>query len=130
MKAPAQATNSPAGGWSAMLRARMIHNAAVRSQPAAQHGELRIEVPTRRPGWLVPPLSWVVRPPAFRTLTLDALGVEVWTLCDGQRTVEAVIDSFAEKNRLTFHEARVSVTAYLKSLLQQGALAVAADKNP
>ena len=108
-----------------MLRARMIHNTAARETPGPRNGEASIAVPTRRPGWLVPPISWVVRPPGARTLVLDALGVEIWTLCDGSRTVEAVIDAFAAANGLTFHEARVSVTAYLKSLLRQGALAVA-----
>ncbi|MBU1693545.1 MAG: PqqD family protein [Verrucomicrobia bacterium] len=113
------------GDWSAMLRARMIHNAAAQVTPGARGGEVSIAVPTRRPGWLIPPISWIVHPPATRMLLLDALGVEVWTLCNGERTVEAVINAFAVANGLTFHEARVSVTAYLKSLLQQGALAMA-----
>lgn len=113
-----------AGDWSAMLRARMIHNAAAQVTAGARGGELSMAVPTRRPGWLVPPISWVVRPPSSRTLVLDTLGVGVWTLCDGEHTVESVIEAFAAANGLTFHEARVSVTAYLKSLLRQGALAM------
>lgn len=130
MSRPEQDISTLVGGqdkadWIPMLRARMIPNAAARVRSAASHAELSLEVPTRRPGWLVPPVSWLVRPPAFRTLTLDALGVEVWTLCDGRRTVEEVIESFAAASGLTFHEARLSVTAYLKSLLQKGALAVA-----
>jgi hypothetical protein len=120
-----KSTDSAVGDWSAMLRARMIHNAAAQAKTGAQGGEWRIDVPTRRPGWLVPPISWIVRPPATRTLVLDAMGLDVWSLCNGERTVESIIEAFAAANGLTFHEARVSVTAYLKSLLQQGALAVA-----
>lgn len=125
MKTGTPSAGSPAGDWSAMLRARMIHNAAAGMEPGPRDGERSLAVPTRRPGWLVPPLSWVVRPPATRRVVLDALGAEVWDLCDGKRTVENVIDAFAAGNGLTFHEARVSVTAYLKALVQQGALAVA-----
>jgi len=59
-----------------------------------------------------------------RTLRLDRLGSEVWDLCDGQRTGEGVVDDFAQRHRLTFHEARAAVTVYLKTLVQRGALAL------
>jgi len=45
-------------------------------------------------------------------------------LCDGERTVEAIIDAFAAEHRLTFHEARVAVGGYLRSLMARGALAM------
>lgn len=108
-----------------MLRARMMPNVAARVEAGPANGELRMAIPTQQPTWLVPPISWIVRPPPFRTVILDPLGAEVWRLCDGTRTVESVIEAFATANGLTFHEARVAVTAYLKQLLQKGALAVA-----
>ena len=57
-------------------------------------------------------------------MRLDRLGSQVWQLCDGVRTVEDVVDEFARLHRLTFHEARASVTAYLKMLVQRGVLAM------
>ncbi len=88
-------------------------------------GDLKIAVATRRPRWLVPPLSWLVPFKPQRTVRLDNLGGEVWRLCDGERTVEAIIVEFAARHGLTFHEARVAVTGYLSQLVQRGVLAVA-----
>ena len=85
---------------------------------------LRVRVPLRHPGWLVPPLSWVVRPRHQRVVSLDRIGTEVWQACDGRRTVEQIVDAFSERRRLTFHEARAAVTGFLRSLVQRGILAV------
>jgi len=57
-------------------------------------------------------------------MTLDRLGSWVWKLCDGNRNVEQLVDDFAAAEGLSFHEARVAVTGYLKTLIQRGALAV------
>jgi hypothetical protein len=59
-----------------------------------------------------------------RRLTLDRLGTEVWRLCDGDRTVEEIVDTFSRNHDLTFHEARAAVTGYLTTLIQRGALAI------
>jgi len=96
--------------------------AGVAAGPA---GEVAISVATKRPRFLVPPLSWLVPLKPARTVRLDRLGTEVWALCDGERTVEAVIDEFASRHALSFHEARVAVTGYLTQLVQRGALAIA-----
>ena len=57
-------------------------------------------------------------------MILDHLGVEVWERCDGTRTVEQVVDEFAQKHALSFHESRVMVTEYLRELIQRGVLAI------
>ena len=66
-----------------------------------------------------------MRPPATRRLELDRLGSRVWEFCDDRRTVEEIVDAFADRYGLTFHEARAAVTGYLKMLIQRGALAIA-----
>lgn len=99
--------------------------AGVAEAPA---GGLGLSVATRRPRWLVPPLSWVVPLKPTRTLRLDPLGAQVWMLCDGERTVEAIVDEFARRHGLSFHEARVAVTGYLSQLVQRGALAMAMEQ--
>lgn len=84
-----------------------------------------IRVRTRKPWYLnVPPLRWMVPVRPERQTVLDKLGSEIWRLCDGRRTVEAIVDAFAAAHRLTFHESRTAVSAYLASLVQRGALAM------
>jgi len=110
--------------WRRMLDARPVRNVTAQAA-GSPNGEVSIAVATRRPRWLVPPLSWLVPLKPFRTVHLDRLGAQVWELCDGQRTVEAIVNAFAERHRLTFHEARVAVTGYLSQLVRRGVLAVA-----
>lgn len=107
-----------------MLAARPIPNLAATERRDGAGG-LRLVVPRRRPRYLVPPLSWLVRPGATRTIVLDDLGRSVWESCDGRSNVEAVVERFAAMHGLSFHEARVSATAYLSMLLERGALAIA-----
>ena len=86
---------------------------------------LLITVTRNRPWYFRPPLSWVLRPSLRKTIVLDEVGAQIWDLCDGQRNVEDIIDEFSQAHRLSFHEARVAATNYVKSLVQRGALAVA-----
>ncbi len=119
--------------WRPMLRAVPHRNEAAEVQPPAEDGSLRISVALRRPWWGFPPITWIIQPSKKRTVELNALGALVWELCDG-RTVEEIVDAFAARFSYTFHEARVSVTEYLKSLVQRGVLAIAqetdADRTP
>jgi len=107
-----------------VLAARPVRNAAGTAS-ADPTGEVAIAVPMKRPRWLVPPLSWLVPLRPSRTVRLDNLGAQVWELCDGGRTVEEIVDEFARRHRLTFHEARVAVTGYLSQLVRRGVLAMA-----
>ena len=110
--------------WRRMLESAPLHNRAAVVE-ASGRGERRLRVPRERPWWLrIPLVAWIVAVGEERTLTLDRLGTEVWDLCDGERTVEGIIEAFARNHRLTFHEARAAVTVYLKSLVQRGALAL------
>ncbi|MDP7397578.1 MAG: PqqD family protein [Lentisphaeria bacterium] len=104
--------------WKSMLAVRPVCNRAVRTE--AVNGVTRLHIRKRRPRYLVPPLSWLIRPRLESTIELDRLGGEVLNLCDDERTVEAIIERFAERHQLTFHEARVSVTNYLRALVERG----------
>ncbi len=112
--------------WKNMLTAIPMHNVAAKVKPGKASGTIRIEVPNKADWWhKIPPISWVVRPPKFNVLILDAIGAPLWDLCDGKTSVEQLVAFFAERHQLTFHESRVSVTSYLRLLIQRGALAVA-----
>ena len=109
--------------WRGMLRARPTRNTAARAVENGSAG-VTLYIKRRRPAWLVPPVSWVVPYTAEREILLDALGRQVWQCCDGQSTVEDIVDRFKDEHRLTFHEARAAVTGYLRKLIQRGVLAI------
>jgi len=123
MTAPAQTRIR--ANWYDMLKSTLYRNLKVTADWNDEQTQLILKIPTKRPGYLVPPISWVVRPPAHRCIYLDQTGADLWEWCDGKRHVEDVIELFARKHNLTFHESRVSVTTYLKELVKRGALAVA-----
>lgn len=109
--------------WRRMLEARPLRNNAVRIEKDSKKNVI-IYVKASRPKYLVPPLSWIVPFRPERRVILDRLGTQVWNLCNGERTVENVVDIFGEQHHLTFHEARVAVTGYIKILTQRGVLAI------
>ena len=119
---PASASHS--GDWGAMLVAKPIRNTAARVVEIGS-GCVTVYVRRRRPGWLVPPVSWVVPYSQERTITLDTLGTQIWRFCDGTLTVEDIVDRFRDANALTFHESRAAVTGYLERLIKRGVLAIA-----
>lgn len=108
--------------WRRMLAAIPRRNAA--AEVIKEAGSVRIAVQSRPPWWLVGPLRWLLPVRRARVVRLDRVGGWVWGLCDGERTVEQVVEAFADRYNLTFHEARVAVTGYLRQLVQRGALAV------
>lgn len=59
-----------------------------------------------------------------RKIQLDRLGVDVWSLLDGNRDVKAVIKAFARLHGLDEKEAEISVTLFLRSLGQKGLIRI------
>ncbi len=125
MPSPPPTGRDPAETWLGMLIARPIRNQAARVEKRGESVILHV----RRENTMRPPLSWIVPVAAERKNTLDGIGLEVWTLCDGKNTVEDIIDRIAANHRLTFHESRASVTEYLKALTQRGILAMEMNKD-
>lgn len=60
---------------------------------------------------------------------LDRYGAEVYRACDGTRSVRSIVREFAEHNDLSLAEAEVSVTAFLKMLIQKRLVHVALQEN-
>ena len=112
-----------AGSWKRMLDARAVRNTAARADQD-DPGAVVVHVKTVRPWYMVPPVSWIVPHRPERKVVLDRLGSQVWRWCDGERTVENVVDAFAADHDLTFHEARVAVAGYISSLVKRGVLAI------
>lgn len=104
-----------------------VANGALRRE---QRGtRLILWVPIRRRWWMGPPLRWLLPFRSEKGVELDALGQQVFGACDGTRTTEQIIAEFAECHRLRFHEARLSVLSFLKSLSERKLVALVACKN-
>lgn len=120
----AESTGLGGGGdWRAMLAAHPVRNTAAAVREKGEN-TVTVVVKTRKPNYIIPPISWFVPYRPEREITLDAIGSRLWRWCDGQRTVEDVIDLFKDAYDLSFHEARAAVVDYLRQLIQRGILAV------
>jgi hypothetical protein len=87
-------------------------------------GSALVSVPIAKPKYLVPPLSWILPFSPRRWVELEPVGSGVLRMCDGQRTVEAIIEEFATDHRLSFREAQLSVAPFLRQLTQRGLVVI------
>lgn len=55
-----------------------------------------------------------------RTFGLDALGREVYDMCDGRTEVSGMVRRFARSHKISVPEAELSVTTFLKTLMSKG----------
>ena len=83
-----------------------------------------LRVPMRKGWYRRPPLTWVLPLSTYRRVQLDGLGKDVWEACDGRRSVEAIVDDFANRFKLTFHESRLTVTDFLRDLSRRALIAL------
>jgi hypothetical protein len=111
-----------------LLDAIPTANAAVRVE--RQGESVVLFVPIRRRFWMGPPFSWLLPFRQEKGFALDALGAEVFSACDGERTLERIIEDFAEHHRLRFHEARLAVTQFLRTLSERNLVALVVQERP
>ncbi len=65
-------------------------------------------------------LSKITHVPKYKKLVLDRIGSKVWELCDGEHTVEDIVNFLCEEYKLNRREAEVSLTVYLQNLMKRG----------
>jgi hypothetical protein len=102
-----------------LLETVPVRNESTRTEQR-DGGEVVVFVPTRRRWFTGPPFTWVFPLRDERGFHLDRLGTEVWQAIDGRRTLEQIIERFASRHRLSFHEARLSVETFLRDLTGRG----------
>ena len=83
--------------------------------------------PVRRRWWMRPPFSWFLPYRDRKGFGVDALGLGVWQACDGTRTIERIIEEFANRHRVSFHEGRAVIMQFLRVLTRRELLAVVFD---
>ena len=57
--------------------------------------------------------------PDSRKLGLDEVGSYVWELCDGERTIDGIVQGLSREYKLTRREAEASVTMFLQTLAKR-----------
>ena len=62
-------------------------------------------------------------------MVLDQIGTQVWEMCDGRTTVEAMIRRLSEDHKLNNKEAEISLLAYLKQLGQKNLVGFVVEKK-
>jgi hypothetical protein len=91
---------------------------------------LLLWLPLRPRWWMRPPLSWILPYRKEKGLLLDAMGRQVFEACTGDATVERIVEVFAERHQLRFHEARQSVLSFLRMLVERRVIALVAVALP
>ncbi|RLE83083.1 MAG: hypothetical protein DRJ52_00795 [Thermoprotei archaeon] len=64
-----------------------------------------------------------------RKIILDTVGSFVWELCDGNHTIEDIINELCKKYKLRPREAEVSLITYLNMLAQRRLVAFIIPKQ-
>ena len=114
----------PPGNREVLLAAIPVRNELVEESRTAK-GELRLKAPLRET--MMKRLFGSQR--REKSFELDDLGEAVWGDIDGRKSVEGIIMHFAQTQRVNAREAEVSVTAFLKTLMQRNLIALVASKK-
>jgi len=103
----------------AVLRSRNISVSEASRPVLPRHAKLKFDETRQR---------WVILAPE-RVLAPDDVAVEVLQLCDGVRSVEAMIDLLAEKYTADRAAISTDVVAMLQDLADKGFLTEAREKT-
>jgi len=119
------------GGKPKVTRAQMLAAVPVRNSAVTWAREARDDRPEvallripRRSDRFGNVIARLFQMPDSRKLELDEIGSDVWEMCDGARTVEAIARSICDKYRLNRRQSETSVVAYLKSLHERNLVAL------
>ncbi len=104
-----------------VLRLYPIRNPVVQYEER-EDGTCLLKVPMRPRGFL----RWVSRIfklPGEHKIELDETGSTVWRMCDGQHTVDSIVQRLVRQYKLERREAEVSLFAFLNTLSRRGFIA-------
>jgi len=104
-----------------------LRNHRVRSEQV-EEGGLRLFIERKR-DWWVRLLAVVLPIPRQRIVELDAVGEEVWQLCDGNHTLREMIRMLEQRHKLTRGEAEWSLRSYLRDLGKRGLVVFVVDRR-
>ncbi len=111
---------------------QLLHGVPMRNKAVLERRTAEgvvLELPIRRRWWNGPPLSWLFPLRGRRRFALDTLGREVWEDVDNTRSVETLVEGFADRHHLSFQEARLMVAAFLKMLVERSLIVLTVDAD-
>jgi len=106
------------------LTAIPIRNDNVHWETDEDVDETLIIIP-RRDDWWVRMLARFFFVPGHKKVTLDELGSFVWKRCNGETTVDELIESFGERYKLSRKEAELSMIAFLQQMAKKRLIGLA-----
>lgn len=71
-------------------------------------------------------IARVFRIPESRTIELDEFGAQVWVRCDGQHSVEQLVQFTCREYKLNRRQGEVSVVTFMKMLAQRRLIGIPA----
>jgi hypothetical protein len=110
-----------------MLKSKPARNDAL-TWEKNENEEVTITV-ERRDDWKAKVLSKIFWIPKSRALMLDQIGAQVWDMCDGKTSVDAMIRKLSTEHKLNLKEAEVSLLTYLKSLGKKNLIGFFVEKE-
>ena len=120
------------GGRSKVSRAEVLGARPVRNPLITWSREVRdedrpalmlLQVPRRSDRW-GNVLARIFQLPESRKIELDEMGSDVWEMCDGTLTVDALTRAVCAKYHLNRRQGEASVTAYMRMLAERRLLAL------
>jgi hypothetical protein len=120
-------TEKPFQDFRDQLRAIPVQNERVAREAAVEGKELVVTVALKYPSY-IRWLSSLLKAERKKRYSLDGLGLQVYRLIDGKRTVDDLIDWLMKEELLTFFEARALILHYLHMLMARGLIVVAVPK--
>jgi hypothetical protein len=109
------------------FEARPVRNPSLKWR-MNDEGVVEVIVPRRKDafGRLMGFLFFV---PENRPITLDEVGTRVWDMCDGEHTVEEIVNTLSDEYKLQRREVEVSLTEYLRTLGKKGMVGFLVPKD-
>ncbi len=109
------------------LQARPVLNRLVRVEHN-EEGRAVLHVPRRRTA-MVRLVSKVFGMEPYRQIVLDELGTFVIERCDGEHTVQQIVDKLAERFTLTDRESEASTLEFVRTLARRSIVALAIGRE-
>ena len=109
------------------MRAWPVRNPALKSN-VSEDGLVTIELP-RRKDWMGGLLGMLFSVPASKPVQLDEIGSFVYDRCEGDHTVNDIVDAMMSEYKLNRREVEVSLTKFLQMLAQRGIIAFAVPRE-
>ncbi|MBK1877193.1 hypothetical protein [Pelagicoccus mobilis] len=105
--------------WPDALKARIYLSRTIRDWDRKEDRSLVVEMPVKQRWYMNPFFSALFPFRQTKKIGIDPVGACILDRCIGGVSLESLIDWFAEEERLDFHESRLLVVGYLRTLMVQ-----------